>query len=49
MTPRKPQPTRDALLRHVRPSDLQAAVRLAAQATMQGYKYWPDDELNGTR
>ena len=33
MTPRKPQPTRDALLRHVRPSDLQAAVRLAAQAT----------------
>lgn len=22
---------------------------LAAQATMQGYKYWPDDELNGTR
>ncbi|MNE19538.1 hypothetical protein D3C80_1126250 [compost metagenome] len=22
---------------------------LAAQATMQGYKYWPDDALNGTR
>lgn len=22
---------------------------LAAQATMQGYKYWPDDELNGSR
>ncbi len=21
----------------------------AAQATMQGYKYWPDDALNGTR
>ncbi|MDP3834139.1 MAG: alpha/beta hydrolase [Hydrogenophaga sp.] len=31
--PNKPRPTRDALLRHVRPSDLQAAVRLAGQAT----------------
>ena len=20
---------------------------VAVQATMQGYKYWPDDELNG--
>ncbi|MGY3930299.1 Uncharacterized conserved protein [Aeromonas encheleia] len=22
---------------------------VAVQATMQGYKYWPDDELNGTK
>jgi pimeloyl-ACP methyl ester carboxylesterase len=33
MSPAKPQPTRDALLRHVRPSDLRAALRLAGQAT----------------
>lgn len=33
MSPAKPQPNRDALLRHVRPSDLRAALRLAGQAT----------------
>jgi pimeloyl-ACP methyl ester carboxylesterase len=33
MSPDKPPPTRDALLRHVRPSDLRAALRLAGQAT----------------
>jgi pimeloyl-ACP methyl ester carboxylesterase len=33
MSPSKPQPNRDALLRHVRPSDLRAALRLAGQAT----------------
>lgn len=31
----KPKPGRDALLRHVRPSDLQAALRLATQATTE--------------
>ncbi|MDP1687573.1 triacylglycerol lipase, partial [Hydrogenophaga sp.] len=33
MTRAKPSATRQALLRHLRPSDLQAAVRLATQAT----------------
>ena len=33
MTRPKPSATRQALLRHLRPSDLQAAVRLATQAT----------------
>ena len=33
MTPPKPSATRQAVLRHLRPSDLQAAVRLATQAT----------------
>jgi pimeloyl-ACP methyl ester carboxylesterase len=33
MSPAKPPPNRDALLRHVRPSDLRAALRLAGQAT----------------
>jgi len=33
MTRAKPSTTRQALLRHLRPSDLQAAVRLATQAT----------------
>ena len=33
MTRAKPSITRQAVLRHLRPSDLQAAVRLATQAT----------------
>ncbi|MDO9434902.1 triacylglycerol lipase [Hydrogenophaga sp.] len=35
MNTAKPNPSRDAVLRHVRPRDLQAALRLATQATTE--------------